>query len=320
MKQFYDKILLVVALLALGGSAAYYFMGQGEAPDGSGATSALSGKAYDSLPAPQPVAGGSTEWPEAVHVGDDVNRLYRVFTPPKIYLDPETGELTWDAPLVEGGGPVEVIPFGVELVALQRELFRIQLEADFGSSTGSNDDAIIQLYNHEKGEKILGSPGDEYPEHEFKIVSFRVERVIQEEEGSTVIFKNPIVVIEDLRAGQEITLSGAERLYVPGKFEIDMRTESEGEAQTFTWTDAGQTYESTNGDVFTLLEFNFDNQSITVEKMPASTEEGQPEAEVEVLTPVQQTPSKTSEVEESEEIFKTDSQQGDTLDANFFNF
>jgi len=320
MKQFYDKLLLIVALLAFGGSVAFYFMGKDDAAPGGGSSASLNGSAFSPLATPEVVDSGSTEWPEPMWVGENKQRLYRVFTPPKIYWDAQKQELTWVAP-PDPDAPVEIPVFGVELVALERELFRIQLEADFGSRTGSSDDAIIQLYNHEKHEKILGSPGDEFPEDEFKIVSFRVERVILEEEGSTVIYKNPIVVIEDMRAGEEITLEGAERLYVPGKFNIVMRTEGEGTPETFTWTEIGQTYSSANGDVFTLLEFNFDNQTATVEKMPASTEEvPEPEAEVEVLTPVEETQTAPTETEETEEIIQTESEQGDTFDANFFNF
>ncbi|QYY36532.1 hypothetical protein [Ruficoccus sp. ZRK36] len=316
MKKFYDKILFAVALLLLAGSLAYYFVGSPSGPAGSALGSKPTGPAYESVPAPEQTQAGSTDWPEVTPVDENPNRVYQVFTPPKIYWDPVAGVLTWDAPYINGGPKKP--PFGLILTSVNRELFRIQFEAYFESDDGNFDHAIVQFFNHENRETIRGSVGDKFPAQDFEIVSFKVERKVIEREGSTEIFRYPTVVINDTRSGEQLTLTTAERLYVPDQFEVNMATTKPYPPETFTWTQVGDKKRFDDAE-FTLVEFNFDNQSATVEKTPFATEDGTtPEPETKILYPVKTTPEPKPEEKTQPSTSKSDSAVAEGFES-FFN-
>lgn len=314
MNKFYDKILFAVALLLLAGSLAFYFTGSDTGPAAKSLSGTPSGAAYDVVAVPQPQQQGSTDWPEVQPVGDNDNRLYRVFTPPKIYWDPVEKALTWDAPGETDPPP----PFGLVLESVKRELFRIQFEAYFESDDGNYDHSIVQFFNHENSETVRGSVGDAFPASDFEIVSFNVERKVVETEGSTEIFRYPTVVIKDTRSGETLTLTTAERLYVPDQFEIHMATTAPYPAEKFTWTKIGDKKTFDDAE-FTLEEFNFDNQSATVEKAPLTSVDGAPaEPVVKTLYPIKVNPETKPEEKNQPNAPKSDSDLAEGFES-FFN-
>jgi hypothetical protein len=316
MKKFYDKILLVVALLLLAGSLAFYFMGGQSGPESQTLSGNPTGAAFQPVPVPTPVEVGATDWPNVNPVDGNPNRIYQVFTPPKIYWDPVAGQLTWEAPIDPDQIPPPP-PFGLVLNSLNRELFRIQFEAYFEANDGNFDHAIVQFYNHENHETIRGSVGDKFPGQDFEILSFKVERKEIETEGSTEIFRYPTVVIKDTRSGEDLTLTTAERLYVPNKYEIKMSTTEPYAPESFTWTAVGDK-KTFDDATFTLEEFNFDNQTATVEKLPSATEDGtEPEPIVETLTPQETTPELKPEEKNTPSTPQSDTNLPEAF--NFFN-
>ena len=317
MNKFYDKILFAVALLLLAGSLAFYFMGSSGGPESKDLSGQPTGAAFKPVPVPQPSDGGSTGWPEVQPVDGNENRVYQVFTPPKIYWDPVAGELTWEPPIDPDRIPPPP-PFGLALKSVEREQFRIQFEAYFEANDGDFNHAIVQFYNHENNETVRGSVGDKFPEEDFEILSFKVERKVVETEGSTEIFRYPTVVIKDSRSGEDITLTTAERLYVPNKFEINMVTTDPYPPESFTWTAVGDK-KTFDDAAFTLEEFNFDKQTATVEKTPSASEDGTvPEPIVKTLTPQKNTPKQKPEEKNQPSASESDSDLAEGFES-FFN-
>lgn len=317
MKNFYDKILLAVAVILLILALAFTFMGSGTKPESNLGNQQPTGADFTVIEVPDASIIGDTEWPEPLFVDDNPLRIYQVFTPPKIYWDPIAKELSWVA--IDIDPPLPPPPFGVELVSLERELFRVQFEAYFVKEGEGFDNDVLLIYNHELGEAVRGTVGQEFPEHEFKIVSFDIERVVKETEDSIEIFRYPTVVIEDLREdGKQITLTTAERLYVPDKYNINMRAVDPYPEEAFSWHGKDET-KKLGEDTFTLLDFNFDNQTVTVEKDSFPTEEfPEPELITKILSPVAE-PQKIESTENIEANPSTsDTDLSDEL-KNLFN-
>ncbi len=315
MNKFYDKIFFAVALLLLAGSLAFYFLGSDAGPASQAQAGKPTGSTFEPVTVPEQAERGSTEWPDVQSVADNPARRYEVFTPPKIYWDPVAGMLTWQSPYRP---PEPEKPFGVVLESVKRELFRIQFEAYFESDDGDFDHSIVQFYNHENHETIRGSVGDKFPAQDFEIVSFNVERKVIEREGSTEIFRYPTVVINDTRSGEQLTLTTAERRYVPDQFEIHMATTAPYPPESFVWTKIGDK-KTFDDAAFTLTEFNFDNQSATVEKTPFASDDGtEPEPEIKTLYPIKVNPEPKPEEKNEPTGSESDSDLPEGFES-FFN-
>lgn len=135
MKQWYDKIVLGVALVALLLALLLFFRGRAELPSPE-APIRISDEAqpFEMAP-PRPHDEVAANWSEPVARDEAGMWLYQVFTPPILYirvdedgnrfLDPRRPEfeLPQDEP--------EVIPFGVRLTSIEQELYRVQIDAVF---------------------------------------------------------------------------------------------------------------------------------------------------------------------------------------------
>lgn len=263
MKSYYDKIILALGLIALIAGCAFYFLKSGEVTtDVDQLMSAQpTGAAYRPVTSPT-VTVDVPVWHDPSAQDSAGLELYDIFTPPKIFWNPLEQRLTFEPPVA----PPPPTPFGLALVNIDREMFRIQLEAYFDSPSGDPADTLIQFYNTRLNESVRGKVGEEFPEHGFRIVSFKVDRIIEETEDSTVIRRVPIAVIFDTQEdGRQIELTTESRLFIEGKIEITMRTQDPYAPEEFTWEQVGDTYRVDDA-LFTLQDFNFDNQTVRVEK------------------------------------------------------
>ncbi|MEO0794510.1 MAG: hypothetical protein AAFX93_05095 [Verrucomicrobiota bacterium] len=276
MKAFVDKIVLAVGVLALAGGAGFYVTQKGQ----GGSNNPLidqqpSGTAYENL-SPAKLTAAGTEWPEPVPQDGDGYELYDVFTPPKIWWDAEKGIFVFEPPI----GGKKKVAFGLALLGLDRELYRIQMEAFFGRGP----DAMAQIYDDVTQKSYRGKVGEKFEEIDTAIVALENE-LVTNPDGT--IRRIPRVTLLDGASGEEITLTTDERLYVPNKFDIKMEVVRPYPSEEFLWKESDATHSV--GDVtWKLLEFNFDNQSVTVEKTV-------PEQEIETETLVVTTPSSASE-------------------------
>lgn len=284
MKAIYDKILFILALLALGAGIGFYFMKTGAVQSANDLLNQQpSGAPYEPVDPPV-VKLSDITWPDPVAQDEEGLQLYDIFTPPKIYWNPIEKRLDFQP--VEEPEPPQ--PFGLELIAMERELFRIQLEAYLGAPQGKGtDEAIWQFYNSKRGESVRGTIDDPaFEEHGFQLKSGENKLVVEETEGSTTVRRVPTAVIIDLQNdNREITLSTDSKLFLEGELKISMATRDPFPAEEFTWKETGQTHVA--GDTtFTLQEINFDNKSVTVEKTSPQLEN----PETETLFPQQSSP------------------------------
>ncbi|HBR92751.1 MAG TPA: hypothetical protein DEA90_01125, partial [Opitutae bacterium] len=121
MNKIYDKLILAVAALILAGGVALYLKQAGVSSQAATVNVQTADNPYQLVPV-QASESTDANWPEAGAQPAGPKWIYDVFTPPKIYVDLNTGEFSADPP-VKVAPPV---PFGIYLADLERKPYRIQ--------------------------------------------------------------------------------------------------------------------------------------------------------------------------------------------------
>ena len=142
--------------------------------------------------------------------------IYDVFTPPEIFYNARTRQFAVMAPAPVGDETPEG-PFGLELVSVRPEPFRLQLIG----YVGAGSDARGVFENRRSGEIFLGSTGFRVADLALSIKRFgvRSESVAIPDSMS---FLQPVAtaVITDVRTGRDITLSQRERRFTGNTFAL----------------------------------------------------------------------------------------------------
>jgi len=252
MKAIYDKLILIVGVLALAAGTGFYFMKNGDA----GVESTVldqqpSGPAYSAIQPPR-MPEVDSAWVEPTPQDEAGLQLYDVFTPPKIWWDGKAFIFEPPEP------PEEAIPFGLALRAFEQELYRIQMEA----FVGRGESAQAQIFDSVTNQKYRGGVGAYFEEIDTTIVD--LENPL--EEGADGTFRRvPRVTLLDGGSGKEISLTTDERRYIPDEYKIHFETLFPYPSEKFVWEEVGDT-RGVGNVTFKLLDFNFDNKSATVEK------------------------------------------------------
>lgn len=260
--KHWEKIFLVVSILVLLVAVWISRSTESVSPDqlGRATISAYTMELddYESLQSP-PVAAWDAPRPQ-----DEEGRwLYRVFTPPILYLvdgrlDPVPEE---EEEVVE---EVEIPPFGVRFARVERERYRLQLDAVYEMDIGDMSTARFIFENVNPG---LTEPptyaltiGATNTEGQFRLEN--VERNSIRDEGGGSITEH-VATITDLIDGRTVVLSDNENLFREGitmifesTIDSSIRAEVENPGDSFEMNDA----------VYTVLDINLDRGIATVVK------------------------------------------------------
>jgi len=290
MNKIYDKLFLVLALLLLLGSSAFYFLNLGSGAQSTGA-SPLADHAYAPIEV-QAVSGESVNWPKPKE--QSTGWIYDVFTPPKIYLD-ENGQF-----VNKGWKIMEEIPFGIYLADLARKPYRIQLEGYIEDDLTDASKSLLLLYDEEAERSVRARVGSTQASSEFEVIDFKIDR-LRDKNGNP--YKEIYATILDQRTGEQVILRNDERLYQEG-VTIRIRSEQNPEVDV-TATEVGATFETPAGS-YVIEALSIDEMAITVKKLAV----GERDAEVKRLMISEQ--SKVSPESENEpEVLST----GEAFDA-----
>jgi hypothetical protein len=171
----------------------------------------ISSSAYVPAGVDAPTVSTKT-WPPAPSQTSGPLWVYDVFTPPEIYYDSTTKQFTVTVPTV---GPVTsppVAPFGIELVQVRPDAFRLQLIG----YVGSEGDYRGTFENTLSGETIIGRAGKVIPDLNLTIKSFEVkQKTVVTEESMPVRYTEASAVVVDNQTGNEVTLTNRKR-YISG--------------------------------------------------------------------------------------------------------
>ena len=270
MKNFYDKLILLIAVFAVAGGVRLYLQKTAKARDLESPVKVQpADKPYVAVPVPE-TPSAEAEWPDAPE--QSTGWTYDVFTPPKIYLD-ENGQFTaegWVPPPPEE-------PFGIYLVGLERDAYRIQIQGYIEEDRQDPSKNLVLLYDEERGVPVRLRAGDRNEAAELEVLDFNIERKINAQMGEVEIIAQ--ATIRDLRTGEELSLTEGERRYNNG-ITVSLRS-NEDPSFGIELTEAGVTFENERFQ-YKLLSINLEENSITVEKLPS--EEGR-ESEILTLKP-----------------------------------
>ena len=260
MNKIYDKLLLAIALLVLAGGGVLYIQKSGTSPflnlpvDVQTTDNPYLPEA-ESSPAPAEV-----NWPEAPE--QSTGWRYDVFTPPKIFID-QNGQFSeegWEP-------PVPPPPFGIYLAQIERKPYRIQIQGYMQEDPTDVSKVRLIMFDEEAQKTVLVRPGEEKSDAEFKLLSFVVERLRNEDNNIEKVARATIL---DLRSGEEVVLIEGERRYDSG-FTVVIRSDEDA-SFNIELAEAAVEFEGPTGH-YTLLEISLDESSIKVNKHSTDTEE-----------------------------------------------
>lgn len=305
MKNFYDKLLLALAFLALlGGAALYALKSDGSVVQSTVENTQPADNPYQIIPIPDSVAK-SASWPEPGAQSSGPLWIYDVFTPPKIFIGKD-GNFTADPPVAPG--PED--PFGIYLSKISRNPYRIQIQG-FSGDRNKPEECVLFFFDEDRQIRFFIRPGQKNAEAEVEVLDFTIEREIDEK--TNVVNVTAVATILDNRSGETIKLVDGERLY-DADISVVLRSREDPEVvvelSVVEVPEAGVPFETPSGK-YILLEINLEDQTVTVEKQ--ATEEV--EARTLTLSSEQISASEASPTTE-----KSTETPDDEVDlSNFFN-
>ena len=260
MNKIYDKLLLAIAVLFLAGGVFLYMQKTGAASS--------TGLPVDVQPAENPYlsetvssqTSAGVNWPEASEQSSGWR--YDVFTPPKIFID-ENGQFSeegWEP-------PVPLAPFGIYLAQIERKLYRIQIEGYMQEDPTDASKVRLLLFDEEAQKTVFARPGEEKPGSEFKLLSFKVERLRDEDNNIEKIGR---AILLDQRSGEEVLLIDGERRYDSG-YTVVIRSDEDARLNV-ELTDAPFEFEGPMGH-YTLSEISLEDSSVKVTKHATESSE-----------------------------------------------
>ena len=207
-----DKILCGSALLMVLASVAWTYS-QGGKKGGANGSSRASNESPLYVPANLSEFSVSTQiWPPPAAQSGGAEWVYDVFTPPEIYYDLTNKRFTVTPPSSVEAVVVKPVepPFGVELVSVKQDAFRLQLVG----YTGKPGNYRGTFENALSGKTILGQAGRKIPDLDLTIVSFEVKQNRTEQgTGKTVIIETEAVAqVSDDKTGEVFNLTNKSRL------------------------------------------------------------------------------------------------------------
>ena len=178
-------------------------------------------------------------WNQPVAQSRGRDWVYDAFTPPEIFYSARSKHFTVKPPLGAGDDTPEE-PFGLELVVVRPEPFRLQLIG----YVGSEGDWRGTFQNLTSGEIFLAAAGRRVPNLALSITRLNVETVeVRVPASMTTRQRIATAVVHDDRTGADVTLTHRERHFTGGLSAFvaragDTATREVRDGETFTLGDA----------------------------------------------------------------------------------
>ena len=209
-------------------------------------------------------------WDKPVSQSSGEDWVFEVFTPPIIYFDPRTNEWTLEPPTEESE---KVMPFGLELLVFQRELYRLQYNGYLVAPSGEEENTTVLIDNLETEKGIYGRVGQRFEDDQFYIRSFDVKRYLVQSDNpkqTPYLDENISLVVFDERLGKEMTLTGNKKKYKPNVKAVIRSKENPIQAVT---VGEGESFAIDKVE-YECVEINLTHNSVRVKKnFPATVNE-----------------------------------------------
>lgn len=202
----FEKLLLGLAALALMVSSGWLGARQGELRRlrAEPVVAPPVGSPYEPANLKRPDTGVAI-WPKAPAQAQ--GWLYEVFTPPSIYYHASARAFAVTPPLPPGD---LAVPFGLELLAVRPEQFRLQLAGYFGAP----GEYLVAFTSPHLPETLLAREGRRFEELGLTLKSFDVRKILVEPgEDRPVYDVAALAVLTDDRTGGEVVLDSRARKF-----------------------------------------------------------------------------------------------------------
>ncbi|CAM3109258.1 hypothetical protein [Rariglobus hedericola] len=268
-----DKIFFGVALVLLLASAGWMALqGSKLAKLRASADASITASPYVPAGIDAPTVSTST-WPIAPSQPTGAEWVYDVFTPPEIYYNESTKKFSVTPPVTVIVEVPKEIPFGLELVSIKQDAYRLQLVGYIGGE----GDYRGTFENTISGETVIGRTGKVFADLGLTIKSFTVKRNKTISPDSMPIYDTEATaVVVDSKTGEEVTLTNKRRLIKGSPLAI-LKT-----------TGASETTEHKVGSKFTIGNVTYTVRNVSSEPPSAEVVKESPELkepETKTLTP-----------------------------------
>ncbi len=207
IRHVYDPLLFAVALAAAGLSAGWVWRQQAglRALQNEPVTPVLTGSAYVATGWPA-LEATAVVWPKAPAQSQGSGWLYEMFTPPVIYYNPDARSFAVTPP--DALAAPEGTGFGLELLAVKLEPYRLQLLGYFGAP----GDYLAAFVSPHSPETLLARTGRRFDLLGLTLKSFAV-RTVAAESGAAgpVCDVAALAVLQDEQTGAEVVLDSRVR-------------------------------------------------------------------------------------------------------------
>lgn len=269
MNKLYDKLLLVIGVLALLSGIVFYVLNSNM----NSLTQAQAGQSgssqYKPIPVPEPVESYTT-WPNAVEQAP--GELYDVFTPPFIYVD-KNGTFIFESPIED----LLPEPFGVYLAKLEREPYRIQFEGYIEEDLRDASKSLLLFFDQERKVRVRTRVNDVVAESGFTILNFTIDR-IRGADGN--IKKLAVATLRDHRDARKRYLEPGKVFYKKNAT-ILLRSREDPTFEIKITEEPPVAFETSLGR-YVLEKINLEESSVTVKKLGNDV----PDSEIKTLYPV----------------------------------
>ncbi len=207
VKAHYDKLLLAFAGAVLAASAVWRWTHQEDLAQlrRQPVAIALGGAAYAPAASVLPESK-SAAWPKPAPQSHGEGWLYEVFTPPVIYYNALAKSFAVTPPLnfTDGGG----VPFGLELIDVKLEPYRLQLAGYFGEP----GDYLAAFISPGQPETLLARSGRRFEQLGLTLKSFEVKKIVVAHTDAWPVYDvAALAVVLDEKSGEEVILDSRAR-------------------------------------------------------------------------------------------------------------
>ncbi len=178
---------------------------------------ALTAPAYVPVAVEVPV-GRNSSWETPAPLTRGREWFYDVFTPPEIFYHPRTRQFAVSA-AAAGGDEIIEAPFGLELVSVRPEPFRLQLIGYVGGAGEGDARGIFE--NRISGEVFLASAGHRVADLALSVKRFHVRtETVATPESMSFKARVATALIHDSRTNRDVTLTQRERHFTGNAFAL----------------------------------------------------------------------------------------------------
>lgn len=207
IKANYDKLLLAFVAAVLAVSSAWMWQHRVDVARLRAQPTAadLAGAAYEPVPGLRLPDVKPAAWPKAPAQSHGSGWLYEVFTPPVIYYNALAKSFTVTPPShLADGGPA----FGLELLDVQLEPYRLQLAGYFGEP----GDYLAAFTSPNLPETMLARSGRRFEQLGLTLRSFEVKKVVVAHTDAWPVYDvAALAVLLDEKTGEEVVLDSRAR-------------------------------------------------------------------------------------------------------------